>query len=152
MHDSSFKLMQKFRRYVPKGATILDVGGADVNGTYKPIFADCNYKTLDWEKADYNVKGYNWNSIPKFDFIISGQMLEHDGYFWRTLENIKKITRKGVIIIVPSKGHYHAHPIDCYRFMPDCDKIFAELLSMKLIERVYNDKEFWGDLGMVFIK
>lgn len=141
--------MERFRKYVPAGSSVLDVGGANINGSYKSIFEDCEYKTLDWENADYIVTGYNWD-VPMFDCVITGQMLEHDGYFWRTLENIKKIVRNKVIIIVPSKGKYHAHPIDCYRFYPDSVKIFSEILGMRIIESVWNQNEYWGDLGSVY--
>lgn len=150
MHPSSFQLMKRFRHYVKPGSSVLDVGGADVNGSYRPIFKDCEYKTLDWQGADYNVKGYNWTGVPVFDAVISGQTLEHDGRFWITLMNIKMLKPKVVIIIVPSKGKYHAHPIDCYRFYPDSGKIFAEILEMKMVENVWNQNEYWGDLGLVF--
>lgn len=152
MHQSSYVLMGKlFRLYIESGATVLDVGGANINGSYKQIVKDmqCDYKTLDFENADYIVKGYKWD-IPQFDVIISGQTLEHDPFFWRTLRNMAKTARKYVIIIVPSKGNYHPYPVDCYRFMPDCDKAFAKIMNMKLIETVWNGSGDWGDLGMVF--
>lgn len=148
MHPSSYNLMKRFRAYVPAGSSVLDVGGADVNGSYKDLFADCTYKTLDWEKADYIVKGYDWD-VPQFDCVISGQTLEHDGRFWLTLENIKKIVRNTVIIIVPSGGKYHANPVDCYRFYPDSRFIFSEILGMKCLKYDWL-KNYWGDLGMVF--
>lgn len=141
--------MQSFSKHIPDGSHILDVGGADVNGTYKPIFKNCEYKTLDYENADIIVSDYKWPELT-FDAVISGQMLEHDRYFWKTLDNISKIIPDVVILIVPSKGKYHAHPVDCYRFYPDCAEVFAEILGMELVEKVWNEQEYWGDLGMVF--
>ena len=157
MHASSYKLMGEFiRKYLPSNITVLDVGGADVNGSYKPLIKanGCVYKTLDFDKADYNVKGYDWGGVPIFGAVISGQTLEHDPYFWITLENISKVVIKPgwVFLIVPSKGKYHKHPIDCYRFYKDCNKAFADIMNMELIETVWNTGEYWGDLGMVFKK
>ena len=154
------------RKYLPRNQTVLDVGGADVNGNYKPLVTanDCDYKTLDFAGADYVVKDYNWRDVPKFDAVISGQTLEHDPYFWKTLGNISNIVTGWVFIIVPSKGKYHKHPIDCYRFYKDADKVFADIMEMELIETVWNTEKdiykqapnlgekYWGDLGMVFKK
>ncbi len=169
MHPSSYTLMGEFiRKYLPRNITVLDVGGADVNGSYKPLVEanGCIYKTLDHSGADYVVKDYNWLDVPIFGAVISGQTLEHDPYFWKTLENISGclIAPSWAFIIVPSKGKYHKHPIDCYRFYKDADKVFAEIMGMELIETVWNtDKnvykqapnlpeKYWGDLGMVFKK
>ena len=111
----------------------------------------CDYKTLDLSNADYIVKGYSWRNIPKFGCIISGQTLEHDPFFWRTLKNMSKHA-DAVIIIVPSKGNYHAFPVDCYRFLKDADDAFAKIMNMQLMETVLNPGGDWGDLGMVFKK
>jgi SAM-dependent methyltransferase len=154
-------------KHMPQNSIVLDFGGADVNGTYKDIITehDSTYITLDWDNADYIVKGYDWKDVPKkhFDVVITGQAFEHDSYFWKSLENIKNACKDNglVIIIVPSKGNYHTHPIDCYRFYPDSAKVFAEILNADILEIVWNSdkswKKFnkqddtdWGDLGMVF--
>jgi hypothetical protein len=153
MHIESYNLMgELFREFVPQKSTVLDVGGADINGSYKQIVVDmqCDYKTLDFEDADYIVNGYNWQNIPMFDVIISGQMLEHDPFFWKTLANMSKKAVKYIIIIVPSKGNYHAYPVDCYRFMPDCAGAFAKIMKMELVKSLWQKDGDWGDLGMVF--
>ncbi len=144
-----------FTKYVPLNSSVLDVGGADVNGSYRPIAESfgCHYRTLDFGNADFCVSGYDWSKVPNtWDVIISGQTLEHDGFFWKTLDNMRAHSGPGaiIIIIVPSRGKYHAHPVDCYRFYPDCDKVFAEILNADVLERVCNDNEYWRDLGMVF--
>lgn len=170
MHETSYNLMQYFvDKYVPENSMVLDFGGNNVNGNYRNIITGhtSTYKTLDWNNADYIVKGYDWTDIPKkhFDAVISGQVLEHDSYFWKSLENIKNACKDNglVIIIVPSKGNYHTYPLDCYRFYPDSASVFAEILNADILEVVWNSdmnskhNKFifqhdcsWGDLGMVF--
>ena len=171
MHKSSYDLMKYFiARHMPIESTVLDVGGANINGNYQEVITKHKsiYKTLDIDNADYT-----WNTVPGnvFNVIISGQTLEHDKYFWKTLELIKKIiVPKGiVIIIVPSKGNYHQWPYDCYRFYPDSSIVFANILEADIIEVVWNSSlnatkwlkrpkgigkyqhdTTWGDLGMVF--
>ena len=156
------------RKYLPRNITVLDVGGADVNGSYKPLIKanGCGYKTLDWVNADYIINGYDWSHVPIFGAVISGQTLEHDPFFWRTLKNIsdKLVSPGWAFIIVPSKGKYHAHPYDCYRFYKDADRASAEIMGMELIETVWNtdksvykkapkmSEKYWGDLGMVLKK
>lgn len=182
MHTSSYNLMVFFaNKYLKSNSLVLDFGGSDINGSYRKIFEirDSTYKTLDWDKADYIVKDYNWDHIPKntFDMVISGQAFEHDKFFWKTLENIKQVLKPNgtVIIIVPTKGGFHRYPLDCYRFYADAAIPFAELLNANIEEVVWNshmardlvqmstehesyrlfkfshqyDTE-WGDLGMVF--
>ena len=169
MHNSSYSLMRYFINYIPKNPYILDVGGIDINGSYKTLFDPTYvYRTLDLKDADYT-----WENVPYnfFNVVILGQTFEHDKYFWKSLENIKKIvSSKGiVIIIVPSKGAYHKYPVDCYRFYPDSSIVFAEILNADILKVVWNSnlnatkwlihpKDIaiyqrnteWGDLGMVF--
>jgi SAM-dependent methyltransferase len=177
MHKTSYDLMTYFvKKYLPQNSNVLDFGGSHINGSYKDIITTQNsiYETLDWDNADYVVKGYDWTNVPKkfFDAIISGQAFEHDLYFWKTLENINKTVKNDglVIIIVPTKGDFHQYPVDCYRFYPDSALVFAELLNAEILEVIWNSDwavksnnsnnkniifkhqfdTFWGDLGMVF--
>lgn len=178
MHETSFNLMKYFiKKYLPQNLNILDFGGSHINGSYKDIVIEHNsiYKTLDWDNADYIVKGYDWSNVPEnyFDAVISGQAFEHDLYFWKTFENIKRVVKKNgfVIVIVPTRGSFHQYPVDCYRFYPDSALVFAEILNADILEVVWNSDlaahgmsnpinkkiifkyQFstpWGDLGMVF--
>jgi len=173
MHQTSLDLMKYFvEKYLPENSDVLDFGGSHTHGSYKSIITQHNstYKTLDWSNADYVVKGYDWSDVPKnhFDVVISGQAFEHDGYFWKTLENIKNVVKENglVMIIVPSKGSFHQFPLDCYRYYPDSAIIFAEILNAEKVEVIWNNsmallapnsKSFtyqldctWGNLGMVF--
>jgi SAM-dependent methyltransferase len=147
MHKSSYNLMAYFvKKYVSKKSLVLDVGGSNVNGSYKKIIKKhkSKYQTLDWDKADYIVRGYDWSVVPEdhFDVVISGQTFEHDSYFWKSLENIKAVVKKEgiVIIIVPSSGGFHQYPVDCYRFYPDSALVFAEILNANVLEVMWNNK------------
>ena len=118
---------------------------------------ECAYQTLDWEQnAHFVVNGYDWSNVPNhFDCVISGQCLEHDGFFWKTLENISKIVKKEgiIIIIVPSCGEIHQFPVDCYRFYPDSAHVFGEIMNAEVLEIDHlGFQSEWGDLSMVFKK
>ncbi len=158
MHQSSFnKMSQLLEKYVPSNVKVLDVGATNHIWNYKEAVLTNNdfYMTLDWGiGADYIVNSYDWDHIPKnmFDVVITGQAFEHDKFFWKTTENIKNILSPGsiVIIIVPSCGHIHRYPVDCYRFYPDSAETFAEILNADILEVDYNTESEWGDLAMVF--
>jgi SAM-dependent methyltransferase len=155
MHATSYKLMTELRACVPAGASVLDVGGADFNGSYRPLFADCKFTSLDFANADVVVTGYDWPlADASFDAVISGQTFEHDPRFWLTMQNIARVLRPGgyVILIVPSSGPVHKYPIDCYRFYPDSMKALADWAGLTLVKTVWNHDGSWHDLGGVFKK
>lgn len=158
MHESSFKKMEELlKTFIAPGKKVLDVGATNTMWNYgEAVKANGNvYKTLDWGiGADFQVNSYNWDHIPKeeFDVVISGQSLEHDKFFWKTLENIKSILPSGgiAIIILPSCGAIHRYPVDCWRFYPDCAESFSEILDAKILHVHHNTQSEWGDLAMVF--
>jgi SAM-dependent methyltransferase len=158
MHQSSYnKMTELLKQFVAPGKKVLDVGATKTMWNYGEAVKENGnvYKTLDWgANADYEVNSYDWNHIPKqeFDVVISGQALEHDKYFWKTLENIKSILKSGdlVIIILPSCGAIHRYPVDCWRFYPDCAESFSEILDAKILHVDHNIVSEWGDLAMVF--
>ena len=147
--------MKRARKWIPAESKVLDVGGANVNGSYRPLFEDCSYTSLDFGNADIVVKGYDWQiEDDAFDAVVSGQALEHDKFFWLTLNNIKRVLRPGgiAILIVPSAGAIHRHPVDCYRFKPDAMVAFAAWMNMKLLGKAVRKDSAWCDLCGVFRK
>ena len=94
MHQSSILRMKWFvDHYTSKisksQVKVLDVGSYDVNGSYKPLFAEKKYlyTGLDMEDGS-NVdlvleNAYDWDAIAtdSFDVVISGQAIEHIEFF-----------------------------------------------------------------------
>lgn len=156
MHAASYELMSELRKCVRKRSRVLDVGGTDVNGSYRPLFADCKqYVSLDFKNADIVVDGYDWPiEDATFDAVISGQALEHDPRFWITMQNMARVLRPGghVILIVPSLGPVHRHPVDCYRFLPDAMNALADWAGLELLGHKIRRDSPWRDLGAVFRK
>lgn len=155
MHKSSYENMKKFvdkylNDFKSKNIKILDVGSQDVNGSYKPMFNNSSweYIGLDMIKGknvDVVIKNmYDWKEIKSgtFDIVISGQVFEHVEFIWVTMCEITRVLRNDGIccIIVPSSGHEHKYPLDCWRFFPDGAKAMARYAKLDIIE-AYN---CWG--------
>lgn len=56
-----------------------------------------------------------------YDAVISGQMLEHNEFFWLTFLEMSRVLKLGglMIHIAPSRGPEHRDPQDCWRFYRD---------------------------------
>ena len=133
MHDSSFYLMHLFvegHLLQPRGQAtrILDVGSADVNGTFRPLFDKprWTYTGLDIVPGT-NVdivaeKPYCWPlEEDSFDVVISGSCLEHVQAPWLWAREVARVVRPGglVMVIAPWRWPQHRHPVDCWRVLPD---------------------------------
>lgn len=133
------------KTYVKDGKeiSVLDVGSYDVNGSYKKIFKDigAKYYGLDMEDGP-NVdicpkNAYSWDEIEndKYDVVISGQALEHIEFFWITMEEMIRVTKKGglICIIAPNGFGEHRYPVDCWRFFTDGMIALARYFDLELI-------------------
>lgn len=122
---------------------VLDVGSYDVNGCYRNLFAEdrFEYIGLDME-AGPNVDlvprhPYNWSELENdtFDISISGQALEHIEFFWVTVAEMVRVTKKGglICIIAPNGFEEHRYPVDCWRFFTDGMAALARYTSLEIL-------------------
>lgn len=146
MHESSMKRMKWFAvNYLDhkKRLDILDVGSYNVNGCYREIFEELEFKYtgLDMEPGP-NVditpkKTYIWSEIKddSFDAVVSGQALEHIEFFWITMSEIVRVTKKGGIIcvIAPNGFKEHRYPVDCWRFFTDGMIALARFYNLEML-------------------
>ncbi len=145
MHKSSMLRMEWFvKHYVTEGKKVLDIGSYEVNGSYKQLFEgmDIQYIGADIEKGP-NVdvvleKPYCWDCFEneEFDYIISGQALEHIEYPWLTMQEIyKKLKGGGIIcIIAPNSTREHRYPVDCYRYFGDGLTALAKWANFTILD------------------
>lgn len=173
MHHSSYSKMESFaERHLAgrrgEALTILDLGSADVNGTYRPIFAHPPwiYLGLDMalgENVDIVLRNpYRWREISScsVDVLVSGQAFEHIQYFWITILEISRVLKTGGLccIIAPSGGFEHRYPVDCWRFYPDGFAALARFARLEAVEiqtqwnpdhRFTDDSNQWQDSVLV---
>jgi SAM-dependent methyltransferase len=167
MHASSLENMEKcYRRYIAGGplearaeTIVLDVGGADVNGTYRDLFAKppFRYQAADLgpgPSVDIVLDDPYRFPLPdgSVDIVISGQALEHAEFFWRMFEEMVRVLRPEgfIFLIAPSAGPIHRFPVDCYRFYPDSYAALAKHAGCVLVQSWLDERGPWRDLVGVF--
>ena len=154
MHRSSFFSMQKFKTNYLKNLQnlkILDIGSYDSSGdsfNYRSIFDEDTWEYVGMDlKEGPNVDlvvsdVYMWGEIPNesFDVVISGQAFEHMEFFWKSIEEITRILKKGgcCCIIAPSSGPVHKNPVDCFRFTADGMAEIGKYAGLKILETYTN--------------
>lgn len=137
---------------------VLDVGGADVNGSYRDLFDNrFTYDAADLEdRPDVSVVLDDPYRIPlddrSVDLVLSGQMLEHCEFFWLQFREMMRVLRPDgyLFLIAPSAGPIHRYPVDCYRFYPDSYRALARDAGCHLIDVWRDERGPWLDLVGVF--
>lgn len=167
MHPSSLENMQRcYLKYVAGGplekraeTIVLDIGGADVNGSYRELFGKSPFRYLAADIApgpgvDIVLSDPYALPLPdsSVDIVLSGQALEHCEFFWRAFSEMARVVRpEGVIfLIAPSAGPIHRHPVDCYRFYPDAYPALAKSAGCVLVDSWLDERGPWRDLVGVF--
>ncbi|MDT2022609.1 methyltransferase type 11 [Methylocella sp. CPCC 101449] len=168
MHDTALKLGRLFfEHYATAGATIVDIGSFDVNGSLRSVAPPQTfYLGIDCEHG----KGVDLavpvgTTLPiRNDFagiVVSSSQAEHDDFFWETFLDMCRITKpEGFIYLnVPSNGSFHRYPQDCWRFYPDSGAVLAKWArknkqNVYLVESfiAYREKDQWNDFVAVFKK
>ncbi|MCH5372913.1 MAG: methyltransferase domain-containing protein, partial [Planctomycetes bacterium] len=168
MHASSYENMQRcYDLYLAERIanaalgelSVLDIGGADVNGSYRPIFSApaVRYLTADLAAGDgVDIVLEDPYRIPlpdrAVDVVVSGQMLEHCEFFWLAFQEMLRVTTADgfIFLVAPSAGPIHRYPVDCYRFYPDAYAALAKFAGCHL-QTVWRDERGpWQDLVGVF--
>lgn len=167
MHASSLENMQRcYEQYLAQSALlskprlrVLDIGGANVNGSYADIFAapKFTYTAVDMAPGEgVDVVLDDPYKLPfddgSADIVLSGQCFEHAEFFWLSFAEMARVVGdEGLIfLIVPSGGPIHRYPVDCYRFYPDSMTALAKYADIPLVACWHDNRGPWNDLVAVF--
>lgn len=158
MHLNSELLFSKYAApFFSKDKAVLEIGPNGYPSYYKKLLKipDIEWHTLDIgveniEGGDKNPlhitssSEYNY-PIPaeKFDVVVSGQVMEHVKKIWIWMDELKRITKPGgvIILIVPVSWTYHAAPVDCWRIYPEGMKAIVEDKGLEVIDCRYESLE-----------
>lgn len=157
MHPSSYDRMADFcRDYLGERTkeplTIVDLGSADYNGSYRPIFAQKPWRYLGvdlepWKNVDLVLRdAYHWREIKSasVDAVVSGQTFEHTEFFWETILEITRILKPGGLccLIAPASGNEHRYPVDCWRIYTDGFRAIARYAGLTVL----HSRTHWEEL------
>ena len=165
MHPTAIKNAHSFvYKYLrgSQGLRVLDVGGANINGGLRGLFVSAghSYTALDIQEAQgVDIVAQQGEPFPiessSFDAVVSTSMIEHDPAFWLTFNEMVRVCSSGgyIYINAPSSGPYHAHPIDCWRFLIDAFPALERWNgSVELVENYIDENSHWRDCVGVFKK
>ena len=115
-----------FDAYVLPGASIVDIGSQDVNGSLRSLVPGHPYTGVDFAQGKgVDVVITDPYQLPfedeQFDVCVSSSCFEHSEFFWLSFLEMARIVKRGGLIYLnaPSNGLFHRFPVDCWRFYPD---------------------------------
>jgi SAM-dependent methyltransferase len=80
-----------------------------------------------------------------FDIVFSGQVMEHVKNIWKWMDELKRITKPGglIINILPVSWPYHVAPevVDCWRIYPDGMKALMEDKELEILINTFESLE-----------
>lgn len=106
-HPEQAEFLRSVRDFHPEafnGASVLEIGSLDINGTVRDLFQDCRYVGVDLELGpgvDRAVQG-QLVDFPSgsFDVTLSAECLEHNPYWRETLANMFRMTRPDGLVLM----------------------------------------------------
>jgi SAM-dependent methyltransferase len=129
---------------------VLEVGSYDENGSVRRLFRG-PYLGIDSRPGpgvdtvmDGNLLQLEDESV---DVVVSTEMLEHDRFWWRSVEEMGRVLRPGghLLLTTRSPGFpRHDYPADYWRFMPDSAAVIAALALCHEVLAVEPDPETPG--------
>lgn len=132
--------------FIKSPGKVLEIGSLDVNGNVREFFSDAeDYIGIDMMSGKGVDKVMEAHGILKvwpketFDTVLCLEMLEHDNAFWKTVDIMHKVLKKGGFLVVstPTFGFpLHRFPKDYFRFGEDAYKeiIFKDFKILRTSE------------------
>lgn len=123
MHNSVYWWIEsKVEEFDLSCKEVLEVGSRNVNGTVKYFFLG-TYIGIDMVpgvEVDIVARADN---LPfddeRFDVVICTEMLEHDPYFWKSIQEMWRVLRWDGLLLLTTRGigfPLHEYPSDYWRF------------------------------------
>lgn len=109
-HHQQKEFMDKVKSIFPsnfKNVTVIDCGSLDVNGSFKDLFEDSVYIGVDivnGGNVDIVSKTHELDFSDKFNTVVSGEMLEHDEFWEKSLKKMYDMCVSGGLIAITCAG------------------------------------------------
>jgi SAM-dependent methyltransferase len=86
---------------------VLDCGSIDINGNNRYLFDNCSYTGIDiipGKNVDHVSYTHDFKSAIFFDVIISTEMLEHDRFYKKSLQQMYQLLKPGGLLLITAAG------------------------------------------------
>ncbi|MGE0497861.1 MAG: methyltransferase domain-containing protein [Ramlibacter sp.] len=149
------------------GATVIEIGSQDVNGSLRPLAPPgCRYTGLDFAAGpgvdqvldDPYRLPLEAGSV---DAVVSSSCFEHIEFFWLMFNEVLRVLKPDGLFYLnaPSNGEFHRYPVDCWRFYPDAGTALVNWARRSgykpvLLESFTTPQrlDIWNDFVSVYLK
>ena len=119
MHPRVYKEFEKICSEKKISGSILEVGAIPSNqsllcmrslekATEKiGINLDGPYEFMDFKILKGNANSMDFFDNEQFDAVLCNAMLEHDKHFWKTMAEIKRVSKTGALIVIGAPGYIY---------------------------------------------
>ncbi|KPA09147.1 type 11 methyltransferase [Candidatus Magnetomorum sp. HK-1] len=172
MHSTAIKnadlFFQKYTNKHKINSIVVDIGSQNVNGSLREICPkNMKYIGVDFSSGNgVDIVLDDPYELPfdngQVDYCICSSVFEHSEMFWLLFLEILRILKPdGLFYLnVPSNGHFHRYPVDCWRFYPDSGKALVKWakkcgFNPILLESFVSLQEpphKWNDFVAIFLK
>jgi len=148
MHPRVYREFERVCREKKAGGVVLEVGAVPKASsllTLKPLKNATEKIGINlkgpYEYEDFRIIEGNANSMDcfedgKFDTVLCNGTLEHDKFFWKTMSEIRRVTKRGGLIVLgePGYGEYTIAKLirSFFRRTPFCYRYANFLVSSTL--------------------
>ncbi len=135
---------------------VLEVGA--LGSGYKPLIQP------PWKWTGLDIRGgdevgivvkdpHDWKEVESgfYDLVISGSCLEHTEFVWRVAWEIGRVLKPGgtAILIAPSTGPEHKHPIDCWRILDAGMRALCKWAGLTAVDVTTSGDPTWMDSVLI---
>lgn len=110
-HTAQQIFFQSVKDQLPQyftGVTVVDFGSKDYNGSLREMFTDSSYTGIDiseGKNVDVVCEAHKFRSNTQYDVVVSGEMLEHDEHWEKSLSNMYSLLRSGGLLVISCAGN-----------------------------------------------
>jgi len=112
MHAEAWNYLLGESKKLPEGLKVVEFGSHDVNGSPRPLFANCaEYVGVDmWagNGVDWVGKAQDFDGKGKFDVVITAEAMEHDPDAQGQIESAWRALKPGGVLILTAAAEPRA--------------------------------------------
>lgn len=133
-------MAEKVREHDLADLNTLEVGSRNYNGTVRGFF-NGKYVGIDMEAGNDVDLVARADDIPfpdnSFDVVVTTEMLEHDPYFWLSIDEMARVLKSKGYLLLTTRGvgfPLHEYPSDYWRFTEDAIQHLFDQAGLETIE------------------